>query len=374
MEWCCEECDISKGLMSSLGEQENEHSEGSKIHAAAKICQCTGGHSKFPGGHCNHWEKAAKTGKTRYLPVKEALGLLSGMEKYGSPLITVSSRLMSTKSVSIVQRSFGSAGYAKPQNLQNAKISEQSQKTVQLSKGGSIILEHRIPDAVNESRMINSSTTHPCDPALVPSWKGSFDILGYQKLAPGIFNNYVQAHPPSRVRREVYEFSGLLPDTLQLELVPRWDIWASLFNNHCPDKDDIGLYFFSSERKRSDKPIYIDLVEYMRMKDLVMRTIINDVELVILASTALCSDSQRLNNEHFLWGLFYRMGQDTDGCAEGGSNKVIDMEIDMIAGENVGTLDIVVSTTTRNGFDTSLKETVTASTCNGSESVTPLVS
>lgn len=48
------------------------------------------------------------------------------------------------------------------------------------------------------------------------------------------------------------------------------------------------------------------------------------------------------NSEHFLWGLFYRMGQDTDGCAEGGSNKVVDMEIDMIAGEDVGTLDIVL--------------------------------
>lgn len=53
---------------------------------------------------------------------------------------------------------------------------------------------------------------------------------------------------------------------------------------------------------------------------------------------------------------------------------MIDMEIDMIAGENVGTLDIVVSTTTRNGFDTSIKETVTAATCSGSQSVTPLVS
>ncbi|KAK4727193.1 hypothetical protein R3W88_032110 [Solanum pinnatisectum] len=104
----------------------------------------------------------------------------------------------------------------------------------------------------------------------------------------------------------------------------------SLFDNHCPGKEDIGLYFFGSERKRSRR--YIDLVEFMHNKDLVMRTLINDVELFILASTTLCSDSQKWNNEHFLWGLFYRMRQDTDRCAEGKSNKVIDMEIDMIGG------------------------------------------
>lgn len=111
------------------------------------------------------------------------------------------------------------------------------------------------------------------------------------------------------------------------------------------------------------------------------------------------------------------MEQDTGGCGEGGSNKVIDIEIDMIGREDVctankvgmevyqnevemeidmmggkvvctankvdmegypsevemeidmipveyvGIHDIVGSTTIRNGFDSSLKETVTSATC-----------
>ncbi|KAK6784447.1 hypothetical protein RDI58_017902 [Solanum bulbocastanum] len=173
--------------------------------------------------------------------------------------------------------------------------------------------------------MKNSSMTHPCDPALVLSWKGSFDILGTLKLALEIFNNCIQANPACIVRHKVYKFSGLLPDTLKLELVPCENIRPSLLNNHCLGLRDI-----------------LPLLKFMRTKDLVMRILINDFELLILASTTLCSDSQRWNNEHFLWGLFYRMGQETDGCAEGGSNKVIDMEIDMIAGEDVGTLDIML--------------------------------
>ncbi|PHT73853.1 hypothetical protein T459_21130 [Capsicum annuum] len=60
---------------------------------------------------------------------------------------------------------------------------------------------------------------------------GSFDILGDLDFAPGMFNNFIHSHPPSRVRRNVYEFSRLLPDTLKFELVPCGDNWASLFND-----------------------------------------------------------------------------------------------------------------------------------------------
>ncbi|KAH0650234.1 hypothetical protein KY284_030146 [Solanum tuberosum] len=63
---------------------------------------------------------------------------------------------------------------------------------------------------------------------------------------------------------------------------------------------------------------YIALVEFIRSKNLLMRTLINDVELLIIASTTLSSDSQR------------------------GSNKMIDVEIDMIVGEDVETVDIVL--------------------------------
>uniref|UniRef100_M1CGW3 PHD-finger family protein n=1 Tax=Solanum tuberosum TaxID=4113 RepID=M1CGW3_SOLTU len=260
VDWRCEECDICKGVMFSLHGLENERFKGPKSHASTKICQSTvqpKKHSKFPRRQHINWEKEVRTGKTRYLPVEEALG-----------------------------------------------------------PGASTILKHRTRDVVNESCMMNSPLTHPCDPALVPSWKGRFDILGALELAPEIF----QAHPPCRVSRKVYEFSGKLLDTLKLELVPRGDIWPSLFDNHCPSKEDIGLYFFESEKKRFEG--YIALVEFMHNKDLVMRTLINDVELIILASTALCSDSQRWNNEHFLWGLFYRSRQDTNKCSEGGRRDI----------------------------------------------------
>uniref|UniRef100_A0A3Q7GX49 AIPP2-like SPOC-like domain-containing protein n=1 Tax=Solanum lycopersicum TaxID=4081 RepID=A0A3Q7GX49_SOLLC len=320
--WCCEKCDNDKWIISVSHGLENVQSEGS----SAKLCPSSVHSNEFPRGSRNriNWEKEVKTGKARYLPVKDGHGLQSGMEKYESPLGTsLPSRVVSTESMAIVTQDH----FSNPRVQISNSFPKKSAMQLVGGAAGSTIMKQRSP---------NSSTTHPYDPALVPSWKGNFDILGELELAPG----YIQAHSPCRVRRKVYEFSGRLPDTLKLELVPRGDIWASLFNGYIPDKEDIGLYFFASERERSDR--YIALVEFMHSKDLVLRTLINDVELIILTSTALCSDSQSWNSEHFLWGLFYRMGQDTDGCAEGGSNKVVDMEIDMIAGEDVGTLDIVL--------------------------------
>ncbi|KAH0729406.1 hypothetical protein KY290_000538 [Solanum tuberosum] len=79
---------------------------------------------------------------------------------------------------------------------------------------------------------------------------GSFDILGSFEFVPGMLNSCIQGHPSSRVRRKVYEFSGLFPDTIKFELDCRGNIWESLFNNHILGKEDIGLYFFASEKER----------------------------------------------------------------------------------------------------------------------------
>ncbi|KAG5595636.1 hypothetical protein H5410_036868 [Solanum commersonii] len=149
------------------------------------ICQSTvqpKKHRKFPRG---------STGKVRYLHVEEKVGLPSGIEKYGSPLLNiVSSRVVPTESMAIVtqghfsnscvqisnsfpeksavQRSLGSAGYTKPHNLKIANITKQSQKikfhflsytfvlsfngcNLFLGPTGSTILDHRSPATVNEN-------------------------------------------------------------------------------------------------------------------------------------------------------------------------------------------------------------------------------
>ncbi|KAF3648542.1 hypothetical protein FXO38_18130 [Capsicum annuum] len=221
------------------------------FHASEKICQSIAPprkHNKFPGSHGINWEKEVRTGKTKYLPVEEALSLLSRLNKKGNPQnIIDSSRIVTTKSMatgtrgsfsmsgaqpsnsfpakSPLQRLLGSATYTNPQN----KFHFLSHTLIDIA----YILgfgELKSPGATNESPLMNPTMTHPCDPTLAHSWKGSFDIKGAPEFAPGMFNNCIQAYPPSKVRSE----------------------------------------------------IYTALVEFLRNKDLVMRMLINNVELLLI--------------------------------------------------------------------------------------------
>ncbi|PHU23983.1 hypothetical protein BC332_09090 [Capsicum chinense] len=142
-------------------------------------------------------------------------------------------------------------------------------------------VRRKSPGAANESPLMNPIMTHPCDPTLAHSWKGSFDIKGATEFAPGMLNNCIQAYPPSKVKRKVYEFSRLLSGTLKFELVPREAIWTSQFNNHFPGKEDTGLYFLVSERERR----YLLLWWSLANKDSVMRMLINDVELLLITKS-----------------------------------------------------------------------------------------
>ncbi|CAK9147974.1 unnamed protein product [Ilex paraguariensis] len=200
----------------------------------------------------------------------------------------------------------------------------------------------------------------PSDPALDASWKGRFKLT--DNLKQGELSDGIQAHPPSRVRCKVYEFSKKMPEVLQFELVPRINLWTDLFQDDCPDKEDIGLYFFPSGRYES----YISLLEFLGHQDLVMRNIMNDVELFVLTSRLLDMDSQRWNGKYFLWGVFHHVKKDdavgmdnmkftflvhpSNGVHgshvegdESDDSQVIDMEIDMLGGENVGPVDIAIS-------------------------------
>ncbi|KAM3380814.1 hypothetical protein P3S68_006387 [Capsicum galapagoense] len=153
------------------------------LHNSEKICQSIAlprKHNKFCGSHGINREKEVRTGKTKYLPVEEALSLPSSLNKKGNPLnIIGSSRVVKTKSManrtrgsfstsgaqtsnsfpakSPLQRLLGSTRYTNPQNVKNTKITEQTKNKVQASKGYG---ELKSPGAANESPLMNPIMTH----------------------------------------------------------------------------------------------------------------------------------------------------------------------------------------------------------------------
>ncbi|KAL2516108.1 uncharacterized protein Fot_30079 [Forsythia ovata] len=235
-------------------------------------------------------------------------------------------------------------------------------------------------DNVNNS-ILPYEDKYSSNPARNAVWMGSFSILKGFKHRTLI--DRIQAHPPGIVRRKAYEFSKLMPEVLHFELFQCRELWMNLLQEHHPDGKNIGLYFLPRDSERSED--YFSLLESMIKKDLALRKQIGDVELLLFASTRLSPDCQRWNRKYFIWGLFHREKRHDIACQErpltlfvrpsddahdsfdGDNNEVVDMEIDMIGGENVGPTDIVVRRGEHGG--SSKESTATASLHRNLESL-----
>lgn len=131
----------------------------------------------------------------------------------------------------------------------------------------------------------------------------------------------------------------LLPEILDFKLVPRGNLWAKLFHDYCPTREDVGLYFFPSDKDSSKE--YVTLLELIRDQDLMMRKQIDNVEILVLTSTVLQMDCQKMEGNYFLWGLFHRIGK-KDKVA---NIEFVDKEIDISGKDNeeVGAMEIDIT-------------------------------
>ncbi|XP_073270091.1 PHD finger-containing protein 6 isoform X2 [Primulina huaijiensis] len=193
------------------------------------------------------------------------------------------------------------------------------------------------------SNLLHNSENCSTAPAMDALWKGRFNICEY--LEDGGLNDIIQAHPPSQVRRKIHDFSKIMPEALQFELVPCKKIWINLFREYHPDSRDIGLYFFPRDGGRAVN--YTSLLESLSLKELALRKQIDDVELVVFTSALLPMNCQYWKGKYFLWGVFHHLKRDTTvrrvvDMNEGDCSEEVDMEINMIGGVNVGRLDVAV--------------------------------
>ncbi|XP_073145177.1 PHD finger-containing protein 6 isoform X2 [Henckelia pumila] len=193
------------------------------------------------------------------------------------------------------------------------------------------------------SNLLHSSEKCSTTPAMDALWKGRFSICEY--LKNGALNDIIQAHPPSKVRRKIFEFSKIMPETLQFELVPCKKFWINLFQEYHPDSRDIGLYFFPCDGERAVN--YASLLDSLSERKLALRKQMEDVELVVFTSALLPTDCQNWKGKFFLWGVFHKLKRDTTvrslvDTNEGDCSTEVDTEIDMIGGVDTGLLDVAV--------------------------------
>ncbi|CAN1151835.1 Putative ribonuclease H protein At1g65750 [Linum perenne] len=220
----------------------------------------------------------------------------------------------------------------------------------------------------------------PYFPAKSASWTGRCKILGHAiakrgevhegpmvQLSHRLREAYslslecpmeLQAHPASSIHRKAYELSLKMPVKLEVQLLPRSDIWTNLFHNDSPDLRDLALYIFPAVDVKSSEENYAKLLQCMEAEDLVIRTELDGFELLIFSSKHLHMDMQDIicywSRKQFFWGIFRRVKPavqaalpvpDNGGLDHDHSNigyhKDVAMEVDT-GGREVGPLDVVV--------------------------------
>ncbi|XP_022738893.1 uncharacterized protein LOC111291424 isoform X2 [Durio zibethinus] len=158
--------------------------------------------------------------------------------------------------------------------------------------------------AILESNLLNIGPnlvkSFPNYPTPDPTW--CFEILN--SVSHSEFFDGFRAHPPGKVHHKALEFSKQMPGVLLCTLLPGSDVWMDVFHDECPNMEDVALYFFPGNFERS-KQQYIHLLGRMEAQDLVLRSCIDGVELLIFSSTRLHAELCD-SKQNFLWGVCRR--------------------------------------------------------------------
>jgi len=91
---------------------------------------------------------------------------------------------------------------------------------------------------------INSSVEYTRRPPPAICWTGSFHVL---VAGENLYLGEFKAQFPSKVSSKVYDIAKMIPNNLQLQLLPRMDDWPKSFEIVNPVYEDIGLFFFPNE-------------------------------------------------------------------------------------------------------------------------------
>ncbi|KAK1374249.1 hypothetical protein POM88_030442 [Heracleum sosnowskyi] len=148
---------------------------------------------------------------------------------------------------------------------------------------------------------------------------------------------YLGAHPASHAPAKLKQFSEEMPKVLEFECCSYEDFLRTVFKGCDPDEEDIGLYFFPDNVNRSDE--YSFLLEQLSGQ-FFLRSCIDEVDLLLFSSKVLQKDNSEWYKHDFLWGMFRHCHGKLRSAMEG--TVVEDMEIDMLGGNIVGTVDVVI--------------------------------
>lgn len=135
-------------------------------------------------------------------------------------------------------------------------------------------------------------------PIIDPIWRGRLNITD-----PKRDSSYrLVAHLSRIACSRVFEEARLFPESLSSQISSRLSVWPKGFPKNGPKDEHIGLYFFPEAR--TDRQAFNGLLGEMVRRDLALRVVVTNAELLIFSSTKLPQSHWRFQGSLYLWGVF----------------------------------------------------------------------
>ncbi|KAJ0232533.1 hypothetical protein HA466_0290280 [Hirschfeldia incana] len=152
------------------------------------------------------------------------------------------------------------------------------------------------------NELIPALSNGRAQPFSEPVWRGSVTV----KQGKVCRDHGLVAHLSTFASHRVLEKARSFRTRLSAEMFPRLEIWPpSFLKNGPPTDESIALYFFPSRDSNGEK-VYYSLVDEMKKKDLAIRCLLDDVELLLFTSYQLPLPLWKFKSKEYLWGVFRR--------------------------------------------------------------------
>ncbi|XP_042494759.1 uncharacterized protein LOC122074037 isoform X2 [Macadamia integrifolia] len=140
----------------------------------------------------------------------------------------------------------------------------------------------------------------PAQPVIDSVWRGCFNICN-EKSRKEVG---VVAHLSNKACLKVLEGANALPTFIGVKMLPRPDAWPPSFSRSPPTDENIGLYFFPESK--SDKALFDGILYEIIDRDLALKCVTDNADLLIFSSLQLPPLYQRFRGDYYLWGVFRR--------------------------------------------------------------------
>ncbi|KAK4393811.1 hypothetical protein Sango_1851900 [Sesamum angolense] len=174
--------------------------------------------------------------------------------------------------------------------------SQEEGKTINLQASSVAAVDHCIGSNTLYGPSLEPDDCFSAEPIMDPIWRGWFNIKEESETHVEIL-----AHLSNKACSKVSETASAIPPMLEIQVLDKCVAWPKSFRVSPPTTASIALYFFPACERDE---VFGILLDEVIERDLALKTVIDNVELLIFSSRELPLQNWREKRKYFLWGVF----------------------------------------------------------------------